>query len=62
MGWFAFMLLDLLPFIIDLLVPILLIGYGILTRNVFSFVCGCLYLYAVWGPILAEGKANDIQR
>ena len=56
------MLLDILPFIVDMLVPIFLIGYGIHMGSVCVFICGCLYLYAVWSPILAEGGIDETMR
>ena len=58
----SFMLLDILPFIVDMLVPIFLIGYGIHMGSVCVFICGCLYLYAVWSPILAEGGNDEAMR
>lgn len=62
MGWLAFFLLDLIPFLTDMLVPILLIGYGSLRGSVFIFVCGLLYMYSVWGPLISEGKIEDIKK
>lgn len=61
MGWLAFLLLDLIPFLTDMVVPIFLIGYGSLNGSVSIFVSGILYLFAVWGPLLSEGKINDIK-
>lgn len=45
MGIIRFILIDVLPLLIDLLLPTFLIGYGIMVRDFIVVVCGLLYMY-----------------
>lgn len=58
MGIIRFILLDVLPLLIDLIVPAMVLAFGLQTDNKALIVFGCLYFYAVWVNLLF-GENHD---
>lgn len=58
MGIIRFILLDVLPLLIDLIVPAISVVYGLTIGNAMIVVMGCTYFYAVWINLLF-GENHD---
>lgn len=58
MGIIRFLLLDVLPLLIDMLVPSVAVAFGLQTDNKALIVFGCFYFYAVWVNLLF-GEDHD---
>ena len=58
MGIIRFLLLDVLPLLIDMVLPALSLGYGLHTGNKALVIFGSCYFYAVWVNLLF-GEDHD---
>lgn len=58
MGIIRFLLLDVVPLLIDMLVPAMAVAFGLQTNNKALIVFGGFYFYAVWVNLLL-GENHD---